>query len=186
MSEEAPIVHGNINVHNTLSVGGYLRAQTFAAASTGTGNHRCHLDGYGRLALQYTGANAGVATVNKIHLDAIYGHIHYAGNFYQISDDRFKINERPINNAIDTVMGLNFYEYEKVDEKNGTEATFTERGVIAQDLLGTDLEFAVGGNEEEHFFLSYNNINMTMGQALKDLVGQVQSLEARIAELEGK
>ena len=61
------------------------------------------------------------------------------------SDDRLKINERPIPDALKLISNLNYYEYERVQTLDGKDVTGTDRGVIAQQLLNTDISFAVQG-----------------------------------------
>jgi len=134
----------------------------------------------------------------------------YAWNpVIQTSDDRHKINERPINNALALLQQLKLYEYEKVKTMNGTDVTGTERGVLAQDVLNTELAYAVsgGGTEEiEHrdddgnttketvevaYSVKYNDLFVTAVQAVKELNAiaqsqriEIDSLEARLTALE--
>ena len=81
---------------------------------------------------------------------------------------------------------------------NGTDETGTDRGVIAQELLGTELAFAVagGGTEEVKrmdddgniskktvevpYCVNYNVLFVTALQAIKDLSSKVTILEARL------
>ena len=127
----------------------------------------------------------------------------YAWNsVIQTSDDRHKINERPIDNALGLLQQLNLYEYEKVKTMNGTDVTETERGVLAQDVLNTELAYAVSGGGTEEvthrdddenvtketvdvaYSVRYNDIFVTALQAIKDLSTQVDDLQSRLTALE--
>ena len=129
----------------------------------------------------------------------------YAWNsVIQTSDDRHKINERPINNALGLLQQLKLYEYEKVKTMNGTDVTGTERGVLAQDVLNTELAYAVsgGGTEEiEHrdddgnttketvevaYSVKYNDLFVTAVQAVKELDAIVQAQQSKIDSLEAR
>ena len=120
------------------------------------------------------------------------------------SDDRLKINERPINNSLELLRQIKFYEYEKVHTLNGTDVTGTERGVIAQELLLTELAYAVtgGGMEEVEkidddnktstdtvetpYGVAYHDIFITMAQAVKELDAIVQAQQSKIDSLEAR
>lgn len=122
-----------------------------------------------------------------------WGQIYSNYSTISTSDDRMKINERPITNALNFLENLNFYEYEKVGTLNGTDVTETERGVLAQDILNTDLSYCVfgGGIDEETgdeipYGLRYNDLIMTACQALKDQTTIIKNLEKRIATLESQ
>ena len=121
------------------------------------------------------------------------------------SDDRLKINERPIQGALELISNLNYYEYERVQDLNGKDAVGTDRGVIAQQLLNTDISFAVlgGGTEEIEvldkdenkmikktvevpYSVNYNVLLATSLQAIKDLNVVVSDLRERLDALENK
>ena len=114
------------------------------------------------------------------------------------SDDRLKINERPITDALKLISNLNYYEYERVQTLDGKDVTGTDRGVIAQQLLNTGISFAVlgGGTEEIEewddignttkktvevpYSVNYNILLATSMQAIKDLNAIVSNLEERL------
>lgn len=95
------------------------------------------------------------------------------------SDDRSKINEIPITDAVNQIKNLNFYEYDKLDELNGTNVLFKERGVIAQEIQNTPLNFSVLESEEDGSLgVAYQNIFITLCQAVKDLTARIEILES--------
>ena len=58
----------------------------------------------------------------------------YANNFDETSDDRLKTNEVLITNATDTIMKLSPQIYEKYGNVEHTKGSWTESGLIAQDV----------------------------------------------------
>ena len=129
--------------------------------------------------------NTAYFWTNNIFLDGLQGDVWYKGALQPISDDRFKINEKSIPNALDTINNINFYEYDRVNTKNGDDITFKERGVIAQELLNIeDISYAVSGNEEQHYTVAYQNIFITACQAIKDLDAIVRKQQETINGLD--
>ena len=55
-------------------------------------------------------------------------------NFNDTSDDRIKSNEIPITNALDTIMKLKPYTYDKYNDMEKTGTPFKESGLISQDI----------------------------------------------------
>ena len=157
------------------------------------GVNNCYFDGlYGYgwcrngFSCDYLGINTSSQTSNRIFLDGVYGHIYYKGSLISSSDDRLKINEKSIPNALNTINNINFYEYDKVDTKDGDDIIFKERGVIAQEILNIeDISYAVIGTDE-HYSVAYQNIFITACQAIKDLSAKVAASDARIAALEAQ
>ena len=143
----------------------------------------------GSLAMDYLGVNPSIPSQARIYLDSLYGHGNFAGTVYSggvalTSDDRYKINERPITDAMQTLANLQFYEYDKVRDPTDTEGYKVERGVIAQQLESGPLSFAVDHSRPEKLAVNYQDINITTAQALKDLMAEVQTLRDRVAALE--
>ena len=115
------------------------------------------------------------------------------------SDDRLKINEKPITGALKLINNLEYYEYDKVNTPDGTDVTHKERGVIAQHLLNTDLSYTLSGGKTETikdpiatetkyipYGVKYNDLFVTLCSAVKELNTLVNTLEARIKTLESK
>ena len=55
-------------------------------------------------------------------------------NFNNSSDDRIKSNETPITNALESIMKLKPYTYDKYNDMKKTGIPFKESGLISQDL----------------------------------------------------
>lgn len=109
------------------------------------------------------------------------------------SDDRLKINEKPITGALKLINNLEYYEYDKVNTPDGTDVTHKERGVIAQHLLNTDLSYTISGGKTETikdpistetkyipYGVKYNDLFVTLCSAVKELSARVTTLEQRI------
>ena len=128
----------------------------------------------------------------------------YAINNFNTSDDRLKINERAIPDALKLISTLNYYEYERVATLDGKDVTGTDRGVIAQQLLNTDISYAVqGGGTEEidglddignvtkkmvevPYCVNYNVLLATSMQATKELDQIVSKQASAISSLEAR
>ena len=55
-------------------------------------------------------------------------------NFNNSSDDRIKSNETPITNALESIMKLKPYTYDKYDNMEKTGVSYKESGLISQDI----------------------------------------------------
>ena len=55
-------------------------------------------------------------------------------NFNNSSDDRIKSNETPITNALDSIMKLKPYTYDKYNDMEKTGTPYKESGLISQDI----------------------------------------------------
>ena len=121
----------------------------------------------------------------------------YGGNVnVNQSDDRLKINERPITNAMETIRKLSPQRYTRVAKEEHTSG-WEEAGFIAQavDMI-SELQFSVITDEEEadpdtgetptaYMALDYNSIFTHLVAAVKELDLVVQQQAARIEILEG-
>lgn len=103
------------------------------------------------------------------------------------SDDRLKFNEKNITNGLEIINQLNPKIYDKSKTLNVEEDTHKEAGLIAQEVLQTDLSFCVTGGDyidflgntiEEHYKVSYNDIIAYLISAVKELKTKVEILEA--------
>ena len=119
------------------------------------------------------------------------------------SDDRVKHNEENINNGLETMRLLNPMVYDKSyptresrylgDLSNCTLKR--EAGLIAQDLLNTNLNYVVQGGDyydssnnliEDIYTVQYNCIHIYTIAAVKELDTIVQSQQTTITSLNNK
>ena len=100
----------------------------------------------------------------------------------EASDDRLKFNEKVILNGLEVINQLTPKVYDKSKILNVEEDTFREAGLIAQEVLQTDLSFSVSGGDttdefgifmEEAYKVNYNDV-------LAYLITAVKELEARL------
>jgi len=117
----------------------------------------------------------------------------------QTSDDRLKINENEITGALDFIKNQKYYEYDKVATVDGTDVTHKERGVIAQELLGTPLEYVlsggkvetitdIGGTQKKYvpYGVTYNDIFVTLCASVKELTAIVEIQQTKINTLQSR
>lgn len=112
------------------------------------------------------------------------------------SDDRLKFNEVEITNALEVINQLTPKVYDKSKELNVDEDTFREAGVIAQEVLNTDLSFCVtggdtidamtGGTVQKAYQVNYNDILAYLIASVKELNNIVIELVAKNKALENR
>ncbi len=108
------------------------------------------------------------------------------------SDDRYKHNERNINNGLEIIRQLQPQIYDKTstfktENYRGlvNEPYFVEAGLIAQEVFAiNDLSFAViEGNTIRPYYLNYDNIFVYGLAGIKELDTIVSSLSNRLDNL---
>jgi hypothetical protein len=137
-----------------------LRLGTYATNSTGNVTFR--LNGADRFIILPTG-NATLT-----------------GTLTQNSDERFKQDITPINNALDKVMQLNGYEYHWKPELQRDSAL--QIGLIAQNVEKV-LPQLVATDKEGTKSVAYQNMVPVLIEAMKMQQQQIQKLEAKIQAL---
>ena len=104
------------------------------------------------------------------------------------SDDRLKFNEKNITNGLEVINQLNAKIYDKSKTLNVEEDTHKETGLIAQEVLQTDLSFCVTGGDytdfmgnqiEEPYKVNYNDVIGYLISAVKELKIKVEILEQK-------
>jgi hypothetical protein len=113
-----------------------------------------------------------------------------SGNVIAYSDARVKENLEVIPDALNKVLQLNGYTYDRTDVVvEGTRHNLTGRhvGVIAQEVLKVLPEAVSGGptelDEEAHYSVAYGNLAALFIEATKELNGKVVNLESENTEL---
>jgi hypothetical protein len=109
------------------------------------------------------------------------------------SDDRLKFNEVDIQNGLQMINQLSPKIYDKSKILNIEENTFKEAGVVAQEVLNTDLSFCVSGGDttdflgnllENPYIVNYNDIFTYGLAATKELDAIVQTQQTGISTLQ--
>ena len=102
------------------------------------------------------------------------------------SDDRLKFNEEDITNGLDVISQLNPKIYDKSKILNVEEDTHREAGLIAQEVLETDLSFCVSGGDytdfrrnviERPYKVNYNDVIAYLISSIKELKARIEALE---------
>ena len=102
----------------------------------------------------------------------------YATNGVNTSDETLKENIKECDLGIDFINSLKPKSYNLKDPREDNDAYGKKRyGLIAQDLLQTELKDSVFGEKDGEYGLSYNDLMAPMIKA-------IQELEARVKELE--
>lgn len=116
-----------------------------------------------------------------------------SGNVTAYSDIRVKENLKVIPNALDKVMQLNGYTYDRTDLSPATaeeeDITYAHNptgrhvGVIAQEVLKVLPEAVTGGpnsmdgTDDDHYSVAYGNMVALLIEAVKELKAEVEELK---------
>lgn len=139
----------------------------------------------------YTDLNSGIGnwyirdgSTNRFTFDDA-GHFTASGEVYAYSDARLKSNVVHIEDALDKVMQLNGYTYDKKRSLDDTK-TSRETGVIAQEVERVLPEaIRVDANDEDRILsVAYGNMIGLLIEAIKEQQHQIQSLQERVVVLE--
>ena len=101
----------------------------------------------------------------------------YARAYYYTSDRVLKTNIKPITGALDKVLQLNGVSF---DWKATGEAGI---GFIAQDVEKIFPEFVDSDSITGLKSINYGNLTTPIVEAIKEQQGQIEALQAEIAEL---
>ena len=114
--------------------------------------------------------------------------------YWWVSDDRLKYNETNFDNGINLIKLLNPQKYIMTDSVDDSpENGYETYGFIADEVQTiTDLSCNVKEVPDKNFSknntyikaLNYNGLLTVSIQAMKEMVNKIESLEARIAQLE--
>ena len=109
----------------------------------------------------------------------------YATNGVNTSDETLKENIKECNLGIDFIDSLKPKSYNFKDLKEDNDSYGKKRyGLIAQDILQTELKDSVFGKKDGEYGLSYNDLIAPMVKAIQELKADNDSLKARIETLE--
>ena len=109
----------------------------------------------------------------------------YAANGVSTSDETLKENIKECDLGIDFINSLKPKSYNLKDLKEDNDAYGKKRyGLIAQDILETELKDSVFGKKDGEYGLSYNDLIAPMIKAIQELKADNDSLKARIETLE--
>lgn len=109
------------------------------------------------------------------------------GNVTAYSDISVKTNLERIPNALDKVMQINGYTYDRTDfvpdDVTGEMPETRQAGVVAQEVEKILPEVVSG--EEGNKAVAYGNMVSLLIEAIKEQQGQIEELKAKIGELKG-
>jgi hypothetical protein len=99
-----------------------------------------------------------------------------SGNVTAYSDKRVKENIEVIPNALEKVLQLSGYTFDRTDVDMPRQT-----GLIAQEVLKV-LPEAVSGSEEEHYSVAYGNLVGLLIEAIKEQQVQIETLMDMVGE----
>jgi hypothetical protein len=145
----------------------------------GTGNNSGAISGLGHQ--MHWRSNGGVVT-------ALGTGIWTSGDVTAYSDIRVKTNIVKIENALEKVLSVNGYTFERTDLMRYSEdgdKPARQTGVIAQEILKI-LPEAVTGTEESHYSVAYGNLAGLFIEAIKEQQKQIDELKELVKQLTNK
>ena len=105
--------------------------------------------------------------------------LYTAGDITAFSDERFKADIEPIEDALDKVSRIGGYTFRRSDDERGSEAP-RRAGVLAQELKAV-LPEVIDEDPEGMMHVAYGNVNALLIEAIKELRGQQQELSDRVS-----
>lgn len=129
------------------------------------------------------GTEIGTTTDRIDFWHTITGHNNlYAANFYTVSDSTTKTNIRPLQDGLIKLNNLQSYSYEVQTGAEGAIKSKLEYGFLSQDVAKyfphmTDYS-------KDLLLLDYKQILPIVVEAVKEQQDQIETLQARVNELE--
>jgi hypothetical protein len=104
----------------------------------------------------------------------------YAANGVNTSDETLKENIKECDLGIDFIDSLKPKSYNLKDLKEDNDAYGKKRyGLIAQDILETELKDSVFGKKDGEYGLSYNDLIAPMIKAIQELKAEIELLKSK-------
>ena len=102
----------------------------------------------------------------------------YSANGVNTSDEKLKENIKECDLGIDFINTLKPKSYNFKDLKEDNDAYGKKRyGLIAQDILETELKDSVFGKKDGEYGLSYNDVIAPMIKAIQELKAEIEILK---------
>ena len=106
----------------------------------------------------------------------VTGNILATGNVTAYSDERLKTNIITISNALEKVLQLHGYTFDRIDL-----AAERQTGVIAQEVLKV-LPEAVQEDADHYYSVAYGNMVGLLIEAIKEQQKQIEELKLEVAK----
>jgi len=175
---------GAIEIRNGSTVGGEIKL-------TGADNDLTINGARGQIKLQINGTNAYEVDSVQLYPSAdnsknlgtsfLRWSTVYAANGINTSDETLKENIEECDLGIDFIDSLKPKTYNFKDLKEDNDAYGKQRyGLIAQDLLQTELKDSVFGKKDGEYGLSYNDLIAPMIKAIQELKAEIDELKTQI------
>ena len=116
----------------------------------------------------------GIGTSNPLYKLDVNGNMNVSGNITQLSDERYKTNIKPIENALDKVCNLNGYSFSFKGQESQTEF-----GLIAQQVIEEIPDLVIINNSNEAMSVKYTNIIPFLIESIKELKKEINLLKSR-------
>jgi len=136
------------------------------------GTHKCVMDSLQFYPAADNGLNLGTSFLRFSTV--------YATNGVNTSDETLKENIKECYLGIDFIDSLKPKSYNLKDLKEDNDAYGKKRyGLIAQDILETELKDSVFGKKDGEYGLSYNDLIAPMIKAIQELKAEIELLKSK-------
>ena len=172
---------GQIEIRNGSTVAGQLKASgadNDLAINGKRGQVIFEIADIAKMTLDSNQLYPEVDNTMKLGLANQRWSIVYAVSGVNTSDETLKENIQECDLGIDFINSLKPKSYNFKDLKEDNDAYGKKRyGIIAQDLLQTELKDAVFGKKDGEYGVSYNDLIAPMVKAIQELKAEVDSLK---------
>jgi hypothetical protein len=130
----------------------------------------------------------GTSSTSASYKAYVGGALYATGNIVAYSDVRAKTNIITIDGALNKVLKLRGVYYEKIkcEEKDESQHGRRQLGVIAQEVNEVIPEVVTYDKENDQYGVSYANLAGLFIEAFKEQHAHIETLNARIEELENR
>ena len=178
--------YGNITTYGTgrNSWDGYGIGDDFVLMGRNNNDVGMHDNGYGwAWYWKQSNDSLGIGTSSTSSSYRLYvsGAIYATGNITAYSDRRSKENIITIDNALDKTLAMRGVYY----NRRFGEDKSRQIGVIAQEVNEICPELVTWAEDVDEYGVSYGNTVGLLIEAIKELKGQVDDLQAQVQELQG-
>lgn len=176
--------YGIVHTTGTVSIGTYLSSVSASGVAGQLGtltNHKLgfFVNGGSPNLIIDTAGNVGVGTTSPgLKLD-VTGDIRASGDITAFSDARLKDKLVRLDNAVDRVLKLTGYTYNRVDGDDGKRYA----GLIAQEVERVLPEVVRKASENDYMSVAYGNMAALFVEAFKELHDDIAKMKADIAML---
>ena len=177
---DSPVIQGTVNMRSNVLELGLLSTATAAIIDFHSSGQNIDYD-----ARLYSSGGNGTSGQAQMVFQAASGFnfnasIYTSGDVTAFSDIRLKKNIKPIKGALARVLGWFGVTYEMKEDGRAS------RGVIAQNIRATAPELVIEDPVTKMLAVNYAQMAGDFIEAIRELNNKIETLEAKVKDLESK